>query len=357
LKLERIYLHHFRNYTDWEKTFPESGAVLLGSNGCGKTNLFEAITYCSLGKSIKYNVDDLLIHHDTKAFHINADFTLNSGKYQIQASYSNNHKRIRINQIPVKILSQIYEYVKVVYCSPEDIYLVNGSPRKRRRYLDLAIAQLHPSYITFLRDFIHILEQRNNLLKDISHMKQKKHWDDLFMKAAIPIIEFRQLYCELINSRIKSQFDCLFKEAHELEIFYTKTCSRDNGNFGIDDISNEIKRLEKKEWQYQRTLIGPHLDDYVILYKHRPLIDTGSQGQKRTITLLMKIAQLEMVKEKINDYPILLLDDVFAELDERHTSVFMEILKNHDQIFIATPNKHTAELWKELPVIELESGE
>lgn len=329
----------------------------MGPNGSGKTNLFEAIAYNSIGKSVKYQSDQLLMRFEQKGFNIVAEFELKSGNCVIQTEYSSGKKKIAINSIPVKQLSKIYEYVKVVYCSPEDIYLVNGSPRKRRLYFDMAIAQLVPSYILKLRHFFHIVEQRNALLKDINNKKQKKHWDNQFISAALPVIGTRLEYIDKLNTKISTLYKGTLSETKTLQIFYTPTLNPIQNDTAISHYEDELTRLENKEWQYQRTLIGPHLDDYDIYLSGKLLKDIGSQGQKRTVTLLIKMAHLELIKEVIGDYPILLLDDIFAELDTNHIQQFQKILANHEQVFVASPNSITANYWENLPVIELTDGD
>jgi DNA replication and repair protein RecF len=353
LKLTRIAVKQFRNYTDREFVCSDSGAIVLGPNGSGKTNFFEAIAYCSLGKSVKYQTDDLVVQFDKKHFSIQADFNLRLGNCNIQIDYTAGKKKISINGIPIKQLSQIYEYVKVIYCSPEDIYLVNGSPRTRRMYFDMAIAQLKPTYIVQLRQYLHIVEQRNILLKDIANQKQKKHWDELFINAALPVIGARLEYISKLNEKIKTSYKHLLTEADILNINYIASLNPVSDDTATLKYTEELARLESREWQYQRTLLGPHLDDYNILFETRAVKDIGSQGQKRTVTLLIKIAQLELIKDVIGEYPILLLDDIFAELDKEHTHLFMQILRHHEQVFIASPNAITSTYWAELPVIDL----
>lgn len=353
MKLKRIHLKQFRNYSDKIFNCSDQGAIVFGPNGCGKTNLFEAIAYCSLGKSVRYQSDEQLLQFDTRNFSITADFELKHGNCSILTEYIYGKKKISINSVPIRQLSQIYEYVKVIYCSPEDIFLVNGSPRKRRMYFDMAIAQLNPTYIVQLRQYLHIVEQRNILLKDTSNLKQKKHWDELFIQSAIPVIGLRLEYISRLNSKIKKTYQGTLEEADILDIKYLPTINTLADDSVITKYRDELTRLESKEWQYQRTLIGPHLDDYDILFEQRLIKDIGSQGQKRTVTLLMKIAQLELINDEIGEYPILLLDDIFAELDKNHTQLFMQILKNHEQVFIASPNDITAQFWSDLPVIDL----
>jgi DNA replication and repair protein RecF len=353
LKLKRIQLTRFRNYSDSEFSFAESGALLFGPNGCGKTNLFEAIAYNSYGKSFRYQSDQNLLQFDKKKFSIEAEFELRMGDCCIRSEFSQGKKKIAINGIAIRQLSQIYEYVKVIYCSPEDIYLVNGSPRKRRQYFDLAVAQLSPPYIMQMRHYNHIVEQRNSLLKDSKDVKQKKHWDKLFTEAALPVIAARLSYISKLNDKIKSQYMETLKEAVALHINYQPTLNPIHEDSHCESYKKVLEKIENREWQYQRTLIGPHLDDYIVTLDGRPLKDIGSQGQKRTVTLLVKIAHLELIRESIGEYPILLLDDIFAELDETHTTQFMRILVNHEQVFVASPNSKTASFWDNLPVIYL----
>ncbi len=353
MRVERIELLNFRNYQEVEFFFPQQGALLIGPNGGGKTNLLEAIAYNSLGKSFRYQSDDLLLRYDQKNFSLSTDSVMKTGTCHIQSIYFEGKKRISINSIPIKHLSQIYEYLKVIYCSPEDINLMNGSPRKRRQYFDLAIAQLNPNYIQLLRNYIHIVEQRNILLKDADNRKQKKHWDDLFLQAAFPVLSARSAYISKLLCKIGQLYQTKLAEADHLDIRYEPTLNPADLENDESRFHKELTRIENKEWQYQRSLIGPHLDDYRITLNDRLVKDIGSQGQKRTITLLIKIAHLEMIKDAIGEYPVLLLDDVFSELDSLHAAQFMQLLSSHEQIFIASPNPNIAEYWTDLPVIHI----
>lgn len=362
MRLDKICLRQFRSYAAGEFVFAPEGAIVLGANGSGKTNLFEAIAYCSLGKSIRYQTDEQLLRFHTKEFFLRAEFQLSSAKCQVQVNYSSGKKNISINQIPVKQLSRIYEYVKAIYCSPDDVHLINGSPRQRRQYFDMAIAQLDPQYIQWLRIFLHITDQRNALLKDPANQSQKRQWDEQFISSALPVVTQRLSYIRRLNAKISEMYSAIVSETQSLQIIYKPSLdlspSAVTGNSAgepeMQDSLAILKKIEQREWQYQRSMLGPHLDDYEILMDGRLVKDIGSQGQKRTITLLLKIAQLELIKDTVGEYPILLLDDIFAELDERHTREFMHILKNHEQVFIASPKPISSTDWHGMPVINLE---
>jgi len=352
LKLKSIKLQNFRNYENLEFCSNDKGAIILGPNGSGKTNLLEAIAYSSLGKSFRYQSDGLLLRYGQKTFSITAEFEIVSGKCCIECIFSSGFKKITLNGIPVKQISKIYEYLKIVYCSPDDINLINGSPRKRRQYFDLANSQLNPSYIKLLRHYYHIVEQRNILLKDNLQKKQKKQWDELFIQAALPVIGSRLNYIGMLNTKINQLYSDRIDEIKNSQIIYTPTLNpvEEKAKKSYIDI---LKNIEGKEWQYQRTLIGPHLDDYLFLFRENMLRDIGSQGQKRSIALVSKIAHLELLKDSIGEYPVLLLDDIFAELDQEHIRQFLQVLKKHEQIFIATPNPIAVDYWNDLPVVKL----
>ncbi len=353
MKVNRIRLENFRNFAEREIDFGSSGAFFLGPNGSGKTNLLEALAYASLGKSCRYQADELLIQKGARKFSLAADFQLVSGKYKLNAEYSPGQKKFFINRNQIRNLSCLYSYLKAIYCSPDDVYLINGNPRRRRQHFDLAIAQLRPPYITQLRHYIHITEQRNTLLKNPINTAQKKHWDILFLKAMHPVIEARFEYLQLINGILQEKYGDVLTEANQIRISYLP-----NLNISADTEANmaELHAIANREWQYQRTLCGPHLDDYSFILRGHHLKEIGSQGQKRTVTMLLKIGHLELVKNMIGEYPILLLDDVFAELDETHIVQLMQVLSSHEQIFVASPRELTGRFWPELPVVNLEAG-
>lgn len=352
MKLKKIQLHYFRNYTNKVFEFDDVGAIIIGPNGSGKTNLFEAIVYNSIGKSFRYHSDNIVSQHNMKSFIILAEFTLKTGNCKISTEYTQNKKRMFINNNPVTKLSHVYEFIKVVYCSPEDVILVNGSPQKRRQYFDLAIAQKMPEYISKLKHYNHIVDQRNNLLKNQNNITQKKQWDHLLLDAALPIMKERIDYINELNKKINTMYENKINEARHLKLVYKPTLNPYYSISKSESYRTILDKNDKKEWLYQRTIIGPHLDDYDILLGEYLIKEVGSQGQKRTATLLIKIAHLEMIKDVIGEYPILLLDDIFAELDKKHIEQFMEVLKKHEQIFISSPNQSIKKYWKGYPILK-----
>lgn len=344
---------HFRNYEDARFDFHPAGNLIIAPNGYGKTNLLEAIAYCGIGKSVHFHRDEFLCELGNNFFLLRGFFqTDNELGLEIQISWQKGKKLLKINGNPVRQLSSIYECVKVIYSAPEDMNLIDGSPRFRRQYFDLAISQIFPEYISLLREYLHIVEQRNNLLKKEYSYAEKYSWDLHFCELLFPVLQYRKKYLNLINQALKERYPYISEQVKDISIQY-----KVNGiEYYPDTINNLLAllaELEKREKNYQRTLVGPHLDDYEFLLHQNNLKSYGSQGQKRITVIILKLIQASLIESLTSIKPIMLFDDVFAELDQLHTHRIKEFLDFHYQIFIASPNEQIASEWDELSRLSL----
>jgi len=353
LILEKLFLVHFRNYENARFDLHPVGNLIIAPNSYGKTNLLEAIAYCGIGKSINFHRDEYLCQQGYDFFSLKGCFkTDNELSLEIQISWQKGKKLLKINGNPIRQLSRIYECVKVIYSAPEDMNLINGSPRFRRQYFDLAISQIYPEYIVLLRDYLHIVMQRNNLLKKDFTKPEKHSWDLHFCELLFPILQYRRKYLNLINQALREQYPYISDQVKDIAIEY-KINGIEDYPASLEGLLTLLKELEKKEKNYQRTLIGPHLDDYEFLLNQNNLKSFGSQGQKRITVIILKLIQASLIHNLTNIKPIMLFDDVFAELDQLHTHRIKEFLDFHYQVFIASPNEQIASEWNELTRLNL----
>lgn len=354
--LQSIELQDFRNYASGSFDFAATGNLVVGANGSGKTNLLEAIAYCGLGKSIRFHGDDELLRIGAQAFRIKADFLLDTGlNMQITFSFANRKKNLHIDQLPIRQLSRIFEAVKVIYCAPEDINLVGGSPKTRRQYFDLAVSQLFPEYIVQLRNYLHIVEQRNSLLKTQYVKELKLSWDIRFIEALKQVLAYRLKYLALINERLDASYRDLSKTVKQLKVAYKSSGGHSIGTSATtEEYLAYLSQIENRERNAERSLIGAHLDDYQMLLNDRDLKVYGSGGQKRISVIVLKLVQAGMVEELTRVKPIMLFDDIFAELDLDHSQRIRMLVDKRYQVLITSPKHDLNEIWSNLALIDLE---
>jgi len=357
LDLAALELENFRSYSKREFSFLPRGSLIIGPNGCGKTNLLEAIAYTSVGKSIRFNHDEELLHFESGWFRVSGLYNSDlASPLKVALSYGEKRKLLKLDELPVRQLSRLFDVVKVIYCAPEDLLLVNGSPRHRRQYMDLAIAQLYPAYIPVLRNYLHLVEQRNALFKRSYSASEKSSWDNSFAEALHEVLGYRKRYLELVNKAFAEVYQDLFPVAAMLRISYQPVLKLPLDS-SPERINAALKELETREKQWQRSLAGAHLDDYEFRYKGRRMRSYASQGQKRIAVIILKLIQASLIERITSIKPILLFDDIFAELDAQHARRIRDCIDNRYQVFIASPKEDVCAIWQGYPVLKLEESD
>jgi DNA replication and repair protein RecF len=353
LFVQQIHLQNFRNIADCRLSILPEGALISGRNGIGKTNLLEGIAYTAFGKSIRGASDANLICFDNPFFHIHGVYEFAHKPLHISITVDQAHKSIKIDKVPVSKLSELYQYLKVVYFSPDDIHVVAGSPRLRRQFFDTAIAQHDYRYIDVLRTYMHILQQRNALLKTTPDLAVKKAWDDKFVEAGIAVVEMRQKYLSEFEPRFRLLYSQISGDRELPSLVYEMAGGDVQQERLLSHYEKLLKIKNSRELLCQRSLFGPHLDDVNFLLENKPARFFASQGQKRSLAIAMRFAQAKMVVEHEADYPILMFDDVLSELDAQRTKAIIKLLSKQYQVLIATPNPDLYHDY-ELPVIDME---
>jgi len=353
VKIDHLLVENYRNFATFKLEFNSSGAIISGKNGIGKTNLLEAVAYPAFGRSFQTNHDRDLIKFGNNFFRISADFTYKNENLTIDAAYSSDQKKIKINSRKISRLSELFKYVKVVYFSPRDIDLTSGNPGFRRSFFDLAISQNSFKYMELLKEYSRILKQRNALLKTNFGQEEKKSWDMQFVRVGSEIISFRKKYLLDFIPELTEYHSFISGNNDNLSAKYVHSFPH-NGTGSLNDSFFECLDLnEKRELENQRSMYGPHLDDILFMINGHPYKRFGSQGQKRSLAISARLVQAKLISDADDEFPILMFDDVLADLDEGRTARILELLKTDHQIFIATPNKsHYQKV--QLPEIDLE---
>ncbi|MDP2172811.1 MAG: DNA replication and repair protein RecF [Candidatus Cloacimonadaceae bacterium] len=353
--LKQIALTNFRNYEAIDLAFEPRGSLIVGPNGSGKTNLLEAIAYCGIGKSVRFHRDEDLLRYDSPFFAVSALFSPDKGyDLKLQLSYAERIKLLKLDDSPLRQLSSLFDMVKVIYSAPEDLMLVGGSPRFRRQYFDLAVAQLQPDYIPVLRGYLHIVHQRNALLKGDFETPEKAVWDERFIQSLQAVLGYRRRYLAMLNAAFKDQYCNISEKTKNISVNYLPALREDYPSTE-EPLRNILAQIEPRERKFQRSLIGAHLDDYEFKLCARSLKVYGSQGQKRIAVIVLKLIQASLIEKHTHIKPIMLFDDIFAELDLPHTKRIRELVDQRFQIFIASPKPDIANIWDSLPLMNMES--
>lgn len=343
---QAVSLTQFRNYAYQEITFHASGNVFFGVNGQGKTNLLEAIHCLCVGKSSRNARDAELINHQSRFYRLTGvGYRHDESRVEVELAYEKpNRKSLKINGQARKAISDLVGHFSVVSFSPEDIAIVNASPQHRRRFLDIALSQTYRTYLLNLQEYQQILEQRNAILKKIQfEPNQKTHlsdqlsiWDQQLVETGAKIILHRQKATAFFNQVAQQIHQKISNDVEYLKCKYDVSFAFEND----DQIAEQFRLALKKNWQRDQqrgyTTIGPHRDDLQMTLNDMDLRTYGSQGQQRTASVSLRIAEAEWIANKTNEKPILLIDEVFAELDLKRTNQLLTLFQNYGQVFIAT---------------------
>ncbi len=311
--IESIELQNYRNYEKLHMDFSPGTNLLYGDNAQGKTNLLEAIYVCCTTKSHRGSKDREIIQFNQEESHIKLNIRKKEVPYRIDMHLKRNKaKGVAVNGLPIRKVSELFGIVNVVFFSPEDLNLIKNGPSERRRFVDLELCQLNKVYVHVLVQYNKVILQRNKLLKDLifhpEYEETLEAWDAQLVQYGRQVIQYRQEFIRQMNDIIGKIHRKLSGEKEILNIFYEPNVSSDN-------LEQAIKKGRDGDLRQKTTSIGPHRDDISFIVNGIDIRKFGSQGQQRTAALSLKLAEIELVRKTVKDYPILLLDDVLSELD------------------------------------------
>lgn len=322
MNVESIRLINYRNYNSISIEFNKNINIFVGKNAQGKTNLIEAIYMCSTGKSFRTSRDREIIKFDKNESYIGSNIKVgNFDKFIEIKMERDKQKRIRVNKTELKNYRELHTGLGVVVFSPEDLKLVKDGPQERRNFIDMGISQIKPVYNYNTSRYYKILVQRNNLLKSSKFRKDLSQLLEVFdvqiSKIGTSIILERDYYIRELNFICKETHKRLTFSKEELDLKYCSNVPLIDNKFEME--KTYLKLLKSniaKDIECGTTEIGPHRDDMLMYINGKDVKTYGSQGQQRTLVLSVKLAEVELIKKERGIYPIVLLDDVFSELDE-----------------------------------------
>lgn len=349
MRIKRLILNNFRNYSFLDIVFNTNTNIFIGDNAQGKTNILEALYVLAITASHRTNNIKELISWNSKNSVIKAE--CNNSAYEVDLSLRINeygNKEYYKNGININ-LKEFFGQVNVVMFSPEDLFLVKGSPAQRRKFLDNEISQTNKYYYQCLLRYNRIIQQRNNLLKTIRDRRKNEDvlemWDEELSQVTADIIKIRMDAMKRLAMLANLMHRKLTNSQESLKLIYSfNNIDGDIENFNKQQLKefylNQLNKVRKTDLEKGYTSIGPHRDDIILKVNDVNIRFYGSQGQQRTGILALKLSELEFVKSQTGQYPVLLLDDVMSELDEQRREQLLLFINNRIQTFItSTDNK------------------
>ena len=332
--IESIELLNYRNYKQLHIDFHEGTNVLYGDNAQGKTNILESVYVCSTTKSHRGSKDREIVQFGQEESHIKMIVRRDGVPYRIDMHLKKNKARgIAVNGIPIKKSSELFGIVNVIFFSPEDLNIIKNGPSERRRFIDLELCQLNRLYVYYLVQFNKVIIQRNKLLKEIDFnpplIDTLDLWDAQLVSFGRELIRLRASFIEELNEIIYGIHFHLSGNKETLTVKYEP-------NTAETDLEKALKKNRPQELRQKMTLTGPHRDDLNFIINETDIRKFGSQGQQRTAALSLKLAEIELVKKTVKDYPVLLLDDVLSELDKKRQEHLLSEIRHIQTIITCT---------------------
>ena len=313
--IESLELKNFRNYEDLSIVLDPGTNILYGDNAQGKTNVLEAIYLCGTTKSHRGSKDKEMIRFDQDESHIRMMVKKDGVSHKIDMHLKKNKaKGIAIDGIPIRKAAELFGIVNLVAFSPEDLNIIKNGPSERRRFMDLELCQLNKVYLQELTSYNKVLNQRNKLLKDIGFQPGLTEtldvWDMQLVSYGKKIISLRKRFMEELGEIIRRIHSNLTGQKEEIRLLYEPDVEE-------EVFEEKLQSAREKDLRFRVTSVGPHRDDFCVQTNGIDIRKYGSQGQQRTAALSLKLAEIELVKKIVKDYPVLLLDDVLSELDSK----------------------------------------
>lgn len=360
--LEKINLINFKNYESLNTEFSEGVNCLVGLNGCGKTNLLDAVFYLSFTKSAFNLSDHQNIMHGEPFFSVTGVFKTGTRRNEVQITLQQQHsKQILVDQKKKKKASGHVGDFPVVLVAPGDMDLILEGSEIRRKMIDMLLSQLDQLYLEDLMTYSRALKHRNQLLKyfyknQLHDQDQLDPFDQIILRTGKRIAETRSRFVARYEPLLQEHFRWISNGKEQVTLRYSSS-------FLEDDFEDTFYRALEKDMILQRTTQGIHRDDIIFEMNNYPLKKYGSQGQQKSYIIALKLSQFDILFEQKGFKPILLLDDIFDKLDDERIGKIVDLIENHKfgQIFLtdARPERtwhFLGDIKTDLKVFQVEKG-
>lgn len=335
MKIDSLSLMNFRNYETLNISFGNLN-IIYGLNGSGKTNIVEAIYMLALTKSFRINNDKIMIKKGKIKAKIKGNVLKKNDENEFGVEISNDGKIVTINGEKQDKVSDYVSRINVILFNPSDTRLIDDAPSERRKMLNIEISQIYKEYLVVLTNYQRILKQRNFYIRGMYiNGSYTSEYLDILTKKLVEygkvICKYRQDFIDNINKYITSNYEKIFGSG-TLKIRYVSTFK----NKSEDDLIKKFKDNYQKELSVGKTLEGIHHDDIMFILDNNNLKEWGSEGQRKNAIISFKLAEINVINEIKGYYPILILDDLFSELDKEKITNLLGMLDRNVQTFITT---------------------
>lgn len=335
MKIDSLGLMNFRNYETLNISFGNLN-IIYGLNGSGKTNIVEAIYMLALTKSFRINNDKIMIKKGKIKAKIKGNVLKKNDENEFGVEISNDGKIVTINGEKQDKVSDYVSRINVILFNPSDTRLIDDAPSERRKMLNIEISQIYKEYLVVLTNYQRILKQRNFYIRGMYiNGSYTSEYLDILTKKLVEygkvICKYRQDFIDNINKYITNNYEKIFGSG-TLKVRYVSTFK----NKSDDDLIKRFKDNYQKELSVGKTLEGIHHDDIIFILDNNNLKEWGSEGQRKNTIISFKLAEINVINEIKGYYPILILDDLFSELDKEKITNLLGMLDRNVQTFITT---------------------
>ncbi|MEF9918955.1 MAG: DNA replication/repair protein RecF, partial [Eubacterium sp.] len=332
MNLTKLHLVNYRNYADETFFFSEGINVICGQNAQGKTNLLESITLLSRGYSHRSGSLSDIQGFDTEGFFAECEILRDGISNTLSVKMQDKKKILSLNHKKETKRESVLKVLNTILFEPDDLKIVKEGPEKRRRFMNNEITGFRPHYEYVLKNYMKILNQRNALLKEIRYNGSLREtldsWDEQLVKQGVSLMGYRIDYLRRLNVKARALQWELSSHKEEMVLFYQNNVLENIREFkDMEGIFKEkLKASREEDILRGKTMFGPHVDDILIHLNGKDAKKYGSQGQQRSVAISLKLSQIEIYKESTGDYPVVLLDDILSELDDKRQRNILSIL-------------------------------
>ena len=368
-----MYLKHFiaqnyRNLQQFEVDFDPNVNIFIGQNAQGKTNLLEAIYFLALTRSHRTSNDKELIAFGKDYANVSGHIYKSQVDLSLRVLITTKGKKVWVNRVEQAKLSKYVGQLNAILFSPEDLDLIKGAPNLRRRFMDQEFGQISAEYLYFAGKYKQVLQQKNNYLKQLAKGEAR---DTMFLEVlsdqlagvAAEVIVRRFQFLNYLDQYARDAYAHISTSAEKLEVIYRPSVKEISVKDSVEEVYhkvlNNFQNNQKLEILKGTTLSGPHRDDIDFELDGKNAHLYGSQGQQRTIALSIKLAEIQLVHQLTDEYPLLLLDDVMSELDHNRQGALLNYIHGKTQTFITTTDLEgiSWEIIKKPKIYRIKSGQ
>lgn len=356
MKINTLTLRNFRNIDATTIRFNDGLNLIVGNNGQGKTNLVESVVFLSSGRSFRVQDDSVLIQNNEFFTKIHAQILKNDNENILEIVISNDGKYLKINNKVLKKLSEFIGLFNVVLFEPNDLNFFSQTPRLRRKDVDYELGKISEGYLKQLSLVMRLLNERNSYLK---HSKIDDDFLDILtqklVSASIPILKIRHEFVLRLQKRMIPLYKKLTESNDSISLEYRSCVSMSEPSLEAALLA-KMNESRKRDLDLKMTHVGIHREDFIFKINKVPVVNIASQGQRRLLMIVFKLAIVELIYERNKEFPVLCLDDLFSELDEKRRQLVLEAIHEDVQVFITTTDMSFVETERNLKILRVSSG-